>query len=83
MAKIIKFSTPFCGQCKVVEANLKKIGVKYDSVDCEEQPSEANKYDIRNVPTIIVVGDDGEVVQRIMGIVTPQRLKEILEPYAE
>ena len=66
MAKIIKFSTPHCGQCSALEARLNKERIDHENVDCtsDEGAALADKFSIRNVPVVIVLNDDESVRAR-------------------
>lgn len=63
---ILKFQTPACGQCRMVEQVLKKNNVPFKDVDCTSEEGEelAGKYNVHHVPTVIVVNEDGSEVTR-------------------
>ena len=63
MAKILKFSTPHCGQCTALEARLNKERIDHENIDCtsDEGAAMADKFVIRNVPVVIVLNDDESV----------------------
>lgn len=53
---IIKFSATWCAPCKTLEPKLKKaVGdkVKLIDMDIEQYPDEAQKFNVRSVPTTI------------------------------
>lgn len=55
MKKILKFGTSHCGMCKRVSDVFKKEGIVYEEIDCEEQSALAERYNIRNVPVVVVL----------------------------
>lgn len=59
--EIIKFSTPTCGQCKVIDKFFKDKGVEYTNIDCtlEENEDIVAEYHISHVPVVIIREDDG------------------------
>lgn len=63
---ILQFSTPACSPCRTVvprlEATARKADVPYAQVDVGERPEVAERYGIRTVPTIAVVGRSGGVL---------------------
>ena len=63
MAKILKFSTPHCGQCAALETRLDKERIDHENIDCtsDEGADLADKFGIRNVPVVIVLNDDESV----------------------
>jgi thioredoxin-like negative regulator of GroEL len=74
--KIIKFYSDTCGPCKVLDSNLKKAGIEYESVNANSDESDilVEKYRIRAVPTLIKE-DNGIEIDRHVGIMTEKQLK--------
>ena len=74
--KIIKFYSDTCGPCKVLDSNLKKAGVDYESIKANsyENDTLVEKYKIRAVPTLIKE-DNGVEIDRHVGIMTEEQLK--------
>lgn len=66
MAKILKFSTPHCGQCAAMETRLNKEHIDHDNIDCasDDGAALAEKFGIHHVPVIIVLNDDDTVQAR-------------------
>lgn len=66
MAKILKFSTPHCGQCAALETRLDKEHIDHENIDCASDDGAAlvEKFGIHNVPVIIVLNDDESVQAR-------------------
>lgn len=81
MKKILKFYSPTCGPCKIVSKNLEQINnVEIEDIDVIDSENEELilKYNIRSVPTIIVLGEDNEVQAEFKGIVPINKIKEVL-----
>lgn len=57
--KLIKFSASFCQPCKVLAKQLDTLEVAYQDVDIMKEMEYAKKYNIRNVPTLIITSDEG------------------------
>lgn len=74
--KIIKFYSDTCGPCKVLDSNLKKAGIEYESINAnsDENDTLVEKYKIRAVPTLIKE-ENGIEVARHIGIMTEEQLK--------
>ena len=74
--KIIKFYSDTCGPCKVLDSNLKKAGINYESVNAnsDENDTLVEKYKIQSVPTLIKE-ENGVEVARHIGIMTEEQLK--------
>ena len=75
---IYKFYSSTCGPCKVLESNLQFAGIPHESIDVQSIQGEdiASKYEVRTVPALILVDDDGNVIKRHNGILGVQELKE-------
>lgn len=65
--KLIKLYQPNCRPCVFVENFLKDQGVKYESVNVQENPDVAAEYGIMATPVTILLDDKGEEVQRSSG----------------
>lgn len=75
--KILKFFSPTCGPCKIMESNLKAAGISYEDIDATDENNDplVEKYHIRNIPTIIMVNEADKEVKRFTGIMSPEQLK--------
>lgn len=64
--KLLKFSTPTCGQCRFVAQQLKKQGIAYEEIDCTDDHGSltAGHYNISHVPTVLIVDDEGNATKR-------------------
>ena len=86
--KLYKFYSQGCGPCKVVDKNIKEVGVKYIAINImneSEYSSPDGDYDlleqfgIRNVPTLVITDDEGKIKDKFVGVVTTAKLKELIE----
>lgn len=76
--KLLKIYSETCGPCKVLERNLQLADIPHESIDIqsEEGYNLAGKYEIRAVPTLLLVDNGGNVVKRHSGLLGIQELKE-------
>lgn len=74
--KILKFFSPTCGPCKVLDKNLKESGLEYESIDITDDANEEliTKYDIVTIPTLLGVDDNGNSVLRYRGVISTNDL---------
>lgn len=75
--KLIKIYSKTCGPCKVLEKNLVESGVKYDSVDVASEEGEdlTETYGVRAVPTLLLVDDNGTLLNKRTGILNVDEIK--------
>lgn len=71
--KLIKFSASWCMPCKNLESRLNNIDLTIDlfSYDVEEEVDLTEEWKVRNVPTVILVDDNGHEVKRWVGNFEP------------
>lgn len=76
--KILKFWAPWCAPCKKQGELLQEFtAVPVESINIEEAKNQdlVIKYDIRNLPTLILVDGDKEI-KRFVGLISAEKLKE-------
>ena len=85
MNKIIKFSADWCGPCRAMAPEFKKLqeahqesGIEILDVNVDSDHETASQYNIRSIPHTVFV-KDGEVVERITGIANYDRLNEVYQ----
>ncbi len=68
--KYLKFEASWCGACKMIEPQIRKVkeaGVNVEKIDAESNNEMVMKYNIRNLPTIILVDNSGKEFYRNAG----------------
>lgn len=78
--KLIKIYSKTCGPCKVLEKNLKESRVKYDNVDITSKEGETlvEQYNIRTVPTLLLIDDNGSIIKKHIGILNVEDIKSFI-----
>lgn len=72
--KILKFYSDSCGPCKVLTKNLKEAGIEVEEINVQEDSYLIDKYEIKNIPTLIKIEND-TILDRFTGIMTVDQLK--------
>ena len=80
---MIDFWAEWCGPCRMIAPFVEQIATEYEGkalvgkVNVEESPEIANKYGIRNIPTILFF-KGGELVDKHVGATTKAVLTDKL-----
>ena len=80
MKEVLKFSASWCGPCKALSMTLKDIDdldTVVKEIDIDDQLDLAATYNIRSVPTLVVL-QDGTEVRRKTGALNKTQLKEFI-----
>lgn len=81
---IVDFWAEWCGPCKMMGPVFEELSddykgkLKFAKLNTEEEPSLAGNFGIRGIPTLLVM-NDGEEVDRIVGFAPKELLKEKID----
>lgn len=81
---MIDFWAEWCGPCRMVGPTVDEISREFEGkavvgkVNVDNNPDTAAHYGIRNIPTILFF-KDGEVVDKVVGVVPKSQLTQKLE----
>jgi thioredoxin 1 len=84
--KLIVFSAEWCGPCKVLKPNLENaeetlIGkIEIIKADISENEESTKEFEIRNIPTCVLV-ENGKEIARFHGVKTTEDIKKFLEEH--
>lgn len=78
--KLLKIYSDTCGPCKVLEKNLQLANIEHESFNISSEQGEeiVDKYDVRAVPTLILLNDNNEVVKKHTGVMNIEDLKKFI-----
>jgi hypothetical protein len=62
---VIEFTHPLCAECRDWERRLSALSDPLFTVDVRSRPDLARKYGVAVVPTVVAVGSDGAVLERL------------------
>ena len=81
--KVIKFYSPCCGQCRVVAREFKDnpINVPIENINVVEEPEIADKYNVKSLPTILLLNDKEEILETWHGIVKSEVINNKIKEY--
>ena len=81
----MKFYSPCCGQRKVVAMEFKKnpINVPIEDINIVDNPEIAEKYNVKSLPTILLLNDKEEVVETWHGIMKSEVINNKVKQYGK
>lgn len=83
---VVDFWAEWCGPCRAITPIIEELSKEYDGkatigkVNVDENPEVSMKYNIRSIPTILIL-KNGEVVEKQVGITTKQKLVDKIESH--
>ena len=79
----MKFYSPCCGQCRVVAREFKDnpINVPIEDINVVEEPEVADKYNVKGLPTILLLNDKEEVLETWHGIIKSEVINNKIKEY--
>jgi thioredoxin 1 len=79
--KMLKFYADWCGPCKSLTAIMEGVDlpIEVQEVNIDEDRETTMKYNVRGVPTCIIVEDNGDVVASKTGAMTKAQLEVFVE----
>ena len=74
MKKILYFSAAWCGPCRTLGPIMESLSgeINYQKVDVDENQDLSIQYGVRNIPTLILLDETGEIKGRKVGLQTKQ-----------
>tara|TARA_B100001248_G_scaffold118459_1_gene88563 strand:+ start:377 stop:694 length:318 start_codon:yes stop_codon:yes gene_type:complete len=83
---LVDFWAPWCGPCRTIAPIIDELHSEMESkavvgkVNVDENTEVPVEYGIRNIPTLLIF-KNGEVVDKVVGVVPKQQLIDKLESY--
>ncbi len=78
MNKLIYVSAPWCGPCKQFGPVMNRVSetIPVQKVDADADTEIVTKYGIRNIPTVLKVNTNGDLLGKFVGVKTEQQVKD-------
>lgn len=81
---VVDFGATWCGPCKQIAPFIEELAEEYKDriavgkCDVDENTELAGQFGVRNIPTVLFI-KNGEVVNKSVGAVAKNKLKEMFE----
>ena len=79
---LLQFKAVWCNPCKQQTKEFKEnpVDVELEAIDVDEDDKDlATKYSIRSIPTMVLVGDNDEVINRWTGVTKSSTINEFIK----
>ena len=79
MNRILYFTASWCGPCKMMASTVTEAiggGMNITKIDVDEDQDMSIKYNVRSVPTMVLVNQNNEEMNRVVGLQTLTALKD-------
>ena len=80
MKKILYFSAPWCGPCKQfgpIMDRISQTGILVEKVNVDNVPALAAAYNVRSVPTVVIVDRSGNEINRSVGMLSESQVRQL------
>ena len=76
MKKILYYSATWCQPCRMLGPIMESLNgqINYEKVDVDTNTELPIKYGIRNVPTLVLVDENGTELKRIVGVKSKEEI---------
>ena len=77
MNKLIYISATWCGPCRTFSPIMSKVaesGVPVQKMDADKDQEIVMKYGVRNIPTVLKVDAEGNMIDKFIGVKTAQQV---------
>jgi thioredoxin 1 len=73
MITVMRFTAPWCAPCKMLAPVIQGLAqefpdVTFETVDVDGNPDMAQHFNIRSVPTVLVLNKDDAIIHTFVGV---------------
>lgn len=73
MITVMRFTAPWCAPCKMLAPVIQGLAqdfpdVIFETVDVDNNPDLAQHFNIRSVPTVLIMNKDEQILHTFVGV---------------
>lgn len=76
-AEVLLFTTDLCSKCPQVRKNLQTKNINFAEIDVTNRLDLASKLQIKQTPTLLLIGQNGTIRTRLSGSITQKQISEL------
>ena len=79
MKKILYFTATWCAPCKTLGPIIESLSgqINYQKIDVDSNQDMSIKYGVRNVPSLILINEKGETLNKLVGVSTKEQILKL------
>ena len=79
--KVLRFTASWCEPCKALAKTIEDADIELpiEVIDIDKEASRAMKFQIRSVPTIVIVDENGKELRRQIGMMTLSQFEHFVK----
>jgi thioredoxin 1 len=84
MITVMRFTAPWCAPCKMLAPVMQGLmqefpTVTFETVDVDNNPDLAQHFNVRSVPTVLLLNNDETILQTFVGVQPRQTYIEAIK----
>lgn len=82
--KLLQFKAEWCNPCKLQtkEFESNKLNVELSAINVDDDPDDlTNQYKVRSIPTMVLINDNGEEINRWSNFTKVGIINEFIDNY--
>lgn len=83
---VVDFWAPWCGPCMAMAPVIEELAQEYagrvvfGKLNTDENPMTTERFGVMGIPTLLIL-QGGSEVERVVGAVPKQEIRNVLDPY--